>query len=216
MFAPDFMLRTSLPRKVKQLKRELPTSAAVMQVVSGSDIELPVLLAMCMCLRISEVRGIKKDDVHGNELWIQRIIVTADGKHIEKEIPKTDATRRIESLPPFLREMILAQPTDHATELTGQALYKRFTRMMAKAGYEGIRFHDLRHISASDMRAQGITDRVAAERGGWSGTQTMRQVYQHSFSDDRKNADQTMNSYYENLHNATQNATRENENDADS
>lgn len=216
MFAPDFVLRTTLPKKARQLRRELPTSEDVMRVVHGTAIELPVLLALCMCLRISEVRGIKKDDVHGNELWIQRIIVTVDGQHIEKEIPKTDATRRIESLPPFLRDMILAQPADYATELTGQALYKRFTRMMAKAGFEGVRFHDLRHISASDMHAQGITDRVAAERGGWAGTQTMRQVYQHSFSDDRKNADQTMNGYYENLHNATQNATRENENDADS
>ena len=76
MFAPDFVLRTTLPKKARQLRRELPTSEDVMRVVHGTAIELPVLLALCMCLRISEVRGIKKDDVHGNELWIQRIIVT--------------------------------------------------------------------------------------------------------------------------------------------
>lgn len=215
MYNPDLVLHTRLPRKIKQLKHNLPTSEDVMRVVSGSVIELPVMLAMCLCLRMSEVRGIMKQDVDGDFLRIERVIVTVDGQHITKVLPKTDATRRIEELPPFIRDMIIAQPTEHATELTGQALYKRFTRMMAKAGFEGVRFHDLRHISASDMHAQGITDRVAAERGGWSGTQTMQQVYQHSFSADRKAADKKMIAYYENMHNATQNATRENENDAD-
>lgn len=216
MYHPDFVLHTRLPRKVKPLKRDLPTSEDVMRVVAGTRIELPVLLALCLCLRISEVRGIMKQDIDGDYLRIERVIVTVDGQHITKVLPKTDATRRIEELPPFIRDMIIAQPTEHATELTGQALYKRFTRMMAKAGFEGVRFHDLRHISASDMHAQGITDRVAAERGGWAGTQTMQQVYQHSFSADRKAADKKMIAYYENMHNATQNATRENENEADS
>lgn len=128
----------------------------------------------------SEVRGIRKEAVQGNHLLIERVIVTVEGQHIEKVLAKTDATRRIEELPDFLRDMILAAPTDYATTLTGQAIYKQFTRRMAAAGFPGVRFHDLRHIAASDMHAQGIPDRVAAERGGWSGTQTMQQVYQHT------------------------------------
>lgn len=217
MYNPDFVLHTRLPRKIKQLKHDLPTSEDVMRVVSGTVIELPVLLAMCLCLRMSEVRGIMKQDVDGDFLRIERVIVTVDGQHITKVLGKTDATRRIEELPPFIRDMILAQPTEHATELTGQALYKRFTRMMERAGFGGVRFHDLRHIAASDMHAQGISDRVAAERGGWAGTQTMQQVYQHSFSADRKAADRKMIDYYARMHDSmTRNVTRENENDEDS
>ena len=196
MHNPDFVLRTTLPRKVKQLKRDLPTSEDVMRVMHGEPAELPVLLALCLCLRVSEVRGIRKEAVQGNHLLIERVIVTVDGQHIEKVLAKTDATRRIEELPDFLRDMILAAPTDYATTLTGQAIYKQFTRRMAAAGFPGVRFHDLRHIAASDMHAQGIPDRVAAERGGWSGTQTMQQVYQHTFSADRRNADELMNSRY--------------------
>jgi integrase len=137
--------------------------------------------------------------VHGNELSIERVIVTVNGEHIEKELAKTDDSRRIEELPDFLRDMILNQPTEYATTLTGQAIYKHFTRRMTEAGFPGVRFHDLRHISASDMHSQGIPDRIAAERGGWSGTQTMRQVYQHTFSSDRKNADKIMNDRYSNI-----------------
>ena len=196
MHNPDFVLRTTLPRKVKQLKRDLPTSEDVMRVMYGEPAELPVLLALCLCLRVSEVRGIRKEAVQGNHLLIERVIVTVNGQHIEKVLAKTDATRRIEELPDFLRDMILAAPTDYATTLTGQAIYKQFTRRMAAAGFAGVRFHDLRHIAASDMHAQGIPDRVAAERGGWAGTQTMQQVYQHTFSADRQSADQLMNSRY--------------------
>lgn len=211
MYNPDFVLHTRLPRKVKQLKHDLPTSEDVMRATAGTPVELPVLLAMCLCLRMSEVRGIKKQDIDGDFLRIERVIVTVEGQHITKTLAKTDSTRRIEELPPFIKQMIQAQPTDHATELTGKAIYSRFTRLMAKAGHPGVRFHDLRHISASDMHAQGISDRVAAERGGWSGTQTMQQIYQHSFSADRKAADRKMIDYYEKMHDMTQNMTRENE-----
>ena len=200
MHNPDFVLRTTLPRKVKKLKRDLPTSEDVMNAIHGSTAELPVLLALCMCLRMSEVRGVRKSAVDGNYLSIERVIVTVDGKSIEKELPKTDASRRIEELPDFLRDMILNQPTEYATTLSGKAIYSRFVRCMEKAGFTGVRFHDLRHISASDMHSQGIPDRIAAERGGWAGTQTMRQVYQHSFSADRKAADKKMNERYSKMY----------------
>lgn len=200
MHNPDFILRTTLPRKVKKLRRNLPTSEDVMRVMHGEPAELPVLLALCCCLRVSEVRGIRKEAVHGNELSIERVIVTVNGQHIEKELLKTDESRRIEEIPNFLRDMILAAPTEYATQLTGQAIYKQFSRRMAAAGFTGVRFHDLRHISASDMHAQGIPDKIAAERGGWSGTQTMRQVYQHSFSDDRQRADKIMNNRYSDMY----------------
>lgn len=215
MYNPDFVLHTRLPRKVKKLKNDLPTSEAVMRATAGTPVELPVMLAMCLCLRMSEVRGIMKQDIDGDFLRIERVIVTVDGQHITKTLAKTDSTRRIEELPPFIKSMILAQPSDHATELTGKAIYSRFTRLMAKAGYSGVRFHDLRHISASDMHAQGISDRVAAERGGWSGTQTMQQIYQHSFSADRKAADRKMIDYYEKMHDMTQNMTQKNSNQED-
>ena len=196
MFNPDFVLRTTLPRKVKKLRRDLPTSDEVMKAMHGDLAELPVLLALCLCLRVSEVRGIRKDAVNGNFLSIERVIVTVNGHHIEKELLKTDESRRIEEIPDFLRDMILNAPTEYATTLTGQAIYKRFTRRMESAGFPNVRFHDLRHISASDMHSQGIPDKVAAERGGWAGTQTMREVYQHTFSADRKAADKLMNERY--------------------
>jgi hypothetical protein len=146
--------------------------------------------------------------VDGDRLRIERVIVTVQRQAIEKELAKTDATRRYVALPAFLRDMILSQESDYATTLTARAIYGQFVHAMQRAGFSGVRFHDLRHISASDMHAHGITDRVAAERGGWAGTQTMQQVYQHTFSADRQSADKTMLEYYSNLYDATD-ATQE-------
>lgn len=199
MQEPEFVFNIRLPRRVRPLRRDLPTSETVFNAVRGTPVELPVLLALWLCLRLSEVRGVKKTAIHGDTLYIERVIVTVGREHVEKELAKTDSSRRIVRLPPRLKKMILSQEGDYATELTGKAIYSRFTRLMEKHGYPNIRFHDLRHISASDMNRLGITDRVAADRGGWSTTSTMRSVYQHSFSTDRENAEQIINDFYSSL-----------------
>jgi integrase len=148
---------------------------------------------------MSEVRGIKKGAIHDDKLFIENVIVTIGGRDIEKSLAKTDSTRRVVKLPPQLKEMILAQDGEYATTLSRKAIYSRFKRLMEKSGYDNVRFHDLRHIAASDMNRLGITDRVAADRGGWSTTTTMRNVYQHSFEADRVSADEKVSDYYEEL-----------------
>lgn len=196
---PEFPLHIRLPRKARSLNRELPTSEEVIRAVRGSTVELPVLLSLWLCLRMSEVRGIKKGAIHDDKLFIENVIVTIGGRDIEKSLAKTDSTRRVVKLPPQLKEMILAQDGEYATTLSRKAIYSRFKRLMEKSGYDNVRFHDLRHIAASDMNRLGITDRVAADRGGWSTTTTMRNVYQHSFEADRVSADEKVSDYYEEL-----------------
>lgn len=200
MQVPDLVLRITLPRKVKKIVQDLPTSGEVIAAVRGTPVELPVLLALCLCLRLSEVRGVKKSAIHKDTLRIERVVVTVGNESIEKELAKTDASRRVVKLPLFIKEMILAQDSEYATTLTGKAIYSRFTRLMQKAGYPHVRFHDLRHIAASDMNKLGVTDRVAADRGGWSTTITMRSVYQHSFAQDRIEADDIIEQYYKSLY----------------
>ena len=209
MYRPDFVFNIRLPRRARKLKRDLPTSEEVFKAVRGKPVELPVLLALWLCLRLSEVRGIKKSAIHGDELYIENVIVTVNREHVEKQLAKTDSTRRIVKLPEQLKKMILEQDGEYATKLSGKAIYSQFTRLMKKAGFDNVRFHDLRHIAASDMNRLGITDRVAADRGGWSTTATMRNVYQHSFSTDRDRAENIVNDYYTELLNMTSDNTDE-------
>lgn len=193
---PDKHFSIRLPRKVKKLRRNLPTSQDVIEAVRGTPAELPALLAMWLCLRISEVRGIKKSAVSNGYLEICLVRVAVGGHDVIKELTKTDATRRVIELPKLLEDMIMRTSGEFVIDASARSVSSRFVRLMEKNGFKGVRFHDLRHIAASDMNKLGIPDKVAAERGGWATTDTMRSVYQHSFSEDRKKADALVNDYY--------------------
>lgn len=190
----NFSIR--LPRKVKRLTTNLPSSADVIAAVRGTSIELPVLTAMWLCLRMSEVRGITKSSIQNGVLLIDKVKVVVGGKDVIKELAKTDATRRAIKLPKALEDMIMGVESEYLVTISAQALYARFVKIMRMNGFDKVRFHDLRHIAASDMNKLGIPDRVAADRGGWATTSTMRAVYQHAFSEDRKLADEIINRYY--------------------
>ena len=60
-------------------------------------------------------------------------------------------------------------------------------------------FHDLRHLSMSVMLMLNIPDKYAMERGGWSTNSTLKLVYQHAFSDERKKVDKKIDEYFNSI-----------------
>ena len=85
------------------------------------------------------------------------------------------------------------------TYLTGNAIYKRFSRLLEAAGVPHIRFHDLRHLNASTMVALNVPDVYAMERGGWSSPSIMKSVYQHTLTEERRSVDEKIDGYFENI-----------------
>lgn len=197
VYHPDFRVRTTLPKKQKKIK-QLPTAAEIMQAVSGTDIELPCLLALWLGLRLSEIRGAKITDIKNGILTIHNTIITVGGKFIEKDMTKTfESTRQI-SVPQPLQLLIDALPEEqvYLTPLSGQAIYKRFKRILKENDLPDMTFHDLRHLNASIMLALGVPDKYAMERGGWSSPSVLKAVYQHTFSDERKAVDDKIDNYF--------------------
>lgn len=200
VFAPDLRVKTTLPKVQKKIK-QLPDVETVLKAVIGSEIELPCLLAMWCSLRISEIRGAKRSDVKDGILTIHDTIVTVAGEHIEKHSTKTvDSTRQIR-LPERLQSLISALPEEqvYLTPLTGQAIYKRFSRLLKAKGIQHMTFHDLRHMNASIMLMLGVPDKYAMERGGWSSPNIMKSVYQHTFSAERVAVDDMIDDYFNTL-----------------
>ena len=197
--APEKVLTVTLPSKKKRV-RELPTAAEVISAVKGTDIELPALLAMWLSLRMSEVRGLKYKDVRNGVLIVRRTILTVDGEHIVREQNKTyESTRRL-TLSPYLEALIgTGAPDDFIVPMTGEMIYKHFVRAIEAAGLPHMRFHDLRHLSASVLVSLGIPNLYSRERGGWSTDSILESVYQHTFSADRAAVDTKVNSYFEEL-----------------
>lgn len=200
VYAPDVRIQTTLPKVQKQIK-QLPDVKDVLKAVIGTDIELPCLLAMWGSLRMSEIRGARKSDINGDTLIIHKTVVTVNGEHIKKDSTKTVESTRLIHLSQRLQSLISALPKeqDELTLLSGQAIYKRFVRLLEANKVKPMTFHDLRHMDASIMLMLNIPEKYAMERGGWSSPHIMKSVYQHTFTDERKAVEQKIDNYFESL-----------------
>ena len=58
---------------------------------------------------------------------------------------------------------------------------------------------DFRYLNASAMLMLGIPDKYAIERGGWASNDVLKSVYQHTFSAERKQVDERIDGFFNNL-----------------
>lgn len=197
-FRPEFNYRVTLPRREKK-KKDLPTPAEVIKAFKGSDMELIVLLGLWQGFRVSEIRGLKKSDFKDGAVTVNRVIVTVDGKAVEKTLAKTETSKRTLQVPPAIQTLVDEVQGDYITHRTGESIYKSFKRKMKQIGYPEATFHDLRHLNASVMLMLGIPDKYAMERGGWSNTAVLKNVYQETFSSERQAVDAQIDNYFSKL-----------------
>lgn len=199
VYMPDFTVRVSLPAKAHKVP-DLPTPEEVIRAVRGTDIELPCLLALWLSLRMSEVRGIRYKDIHGNVLTVQNVKIKFGADEFTKEQTKTYNSTRVHELPDKLLELIgTGSPEEYVVPMVAQTITKQLKRYVKKACGKDVTFHQLRHLNASVMVELGVPDKYAMERGGWSTDSTLRSVYQHTFDDKRREIDKQINDYFERL-----------------
>lgn len=172
---------------------------AIFRLVSGSEIELPVLLAMWLSLSMSEIRGLTVDSVKGNLLTVKGAMVDIDGVPTYKVSNKAYDRTRTLRIPPKILDLI--HQTDawkkgegFLVTLSGQAIYKRWTRL--QDGTQKMTFHALRHLNASVMMTL-VPDTYSMERGGWHSRQTLQRVYQHTMASRRSDYDDMIDSFFE-------------------
>lgn len=195
-FRPEFAYRVTLPRREKK-KKALPTPDEVIKAFNDTDMYLIVLLGLWLGLRVSEIRGLKKSDFKNGELTINRVIVTVDNQPVEKTLAKTELSKRTLQVPAIIQNMVNETTGDYITTLSGERIYKKFKRRITKAGYPDCTFHDLRHLNASVMLMLNVPDKYAMERGGWSNTSVLKNVYQETFDAERKRVDAAVDAYFE-------------------
>ena len=103
---------------------------------------------------------------------------------------------------PYIKNLINAVPherdDDFIVQMEYQTLRSKFYKLLAVYGYH-MTFHDLRHLSASVMLMLNIPDKYAMERGGWSTNSTLKLVYQHTISDERKKVDKKIDEYFNSI-----------------
>ena len=198
-YLPDFTLRTSLPAKEHKF-HDLPTPAEVINAVKGTDIELPCMLALWLSLCMSEVRGIRYKDISGNILTINNVKIKFGAEEFTKAKAKNYNRNRQLALPQYLLDLIGTGDDDaYVVDMLSQTITKKLKRYVMKSCGKDITFHKLRHLNASVMLELGIPDKYAMERGGWASNNTLKSVYQHTFSTKRKEIDKQIDDYFEKL-----------------
>lgn len=175
----------------------LPEPQDIFKAVKGTDVELPVLLAMWLSLSMSEIRGLTKSkSIHDGKLYIVETVVDINNVPTRKAGGKEENRPRALTVPAYIQNLIDAVDGDIIEPRSGHAVYMRFQKVLEKAGMQPMPFHDLRHVNASVMADLGIPTAVAQERGGWKTDTTMKRVYTQVFDQSRIDADNKMDEYF--------------------
>ncbi len=190
------------PRRHETRTLDEEATARLLEAVKGGRLYLPVLLAATTGMRRGEILALRWQDVDlraGTLAVRQSMEQTREGCRFKQ--PKTQKSRRVIALPPLAVEGLRRHKAEQAKQKLllgpgyqdnglvcaqpdGQpwspgALTNAFRYVVRRAGYPGIRFHDLRHGHASQLLRAGIHPKVVSERLGHSTVGITLDTYSH-------------------------------------
>lgn len=170
----------------------------------GTSIELPIILASGLGLRISEILGLTWNNIDFNDstITIDKITVRDNGKVILKE-PKTESSIRTISAPKEIILMLKRLKKDRlSAKLKGEkshrelvfydknlnpiaqdVLSKKFRLFLKENNLKHIRFHDLRHSHVTLLINAKVPIKVISERVGHSNINTTLNIYSHALKE---------------------------------
>lgn len=196
----NFALNTRLPQKVRP-NLYIPSDAEIkkiMECVSGTEMELPILLAAFGPMRRGEICALDSKHISGNIVHVElNMVLDLNNNWIIKP-PKSYAGDRYIEYPDFVAEKWKGV-TGKITQLKPNNISDRFSDILKQAGIHHFRFHDLRHYSASVQHAIGIPDAYIMQRGGWGNDGVLKNVYRHALQDKAQDMNDKANDYFSQL-----------------
>jgi integrase len=177
---------------------------AFLESVRDDRLYADYVLALTTGLRRGELLGLAWRDIDLDAGWLNvRQTIIAVNFKVQASTPKTNAGRRSVALDRATVEVLrnhrlnqlkerydlglpAQQPDDYVFSTpTGEALHPglftdSFDRRVKAAGVPRIRFHDLRHTSATLALAAGVHPKVVQERLGHASISITLDLYSHS------------------------------------
>lgn len=216
LYRPTFVPRCNLPQK-KQPEIYIPTELEIkklMQAVSGTEMEIPVLLAAFGPMRRGEICALRSDNVSDGFVHVCENMVMDENNNYVIKAPKTLAGDRYIDFPDFVmaaleakRKELYGDGNGRLVNLTPMALTHRFEHVVKNAGLPRFHFHSLRHYSASILHTM-MSDEYIMQRGGWATDSTLKQVYRHALDDKAREANAKANAYFERISHEISHATK--------
>lgn len=196
----DFVVPPRVTRKEMKVLDEVQ-SAAMLHAAEGTDLHMPLLLALGTGMRRGELLGLRWADVNldGRALVVAQTLQEAYGKLHFKE-PKTVKSRRAVTLPGVVvdalrihraaqaKKTLAREPGYVESDLVLAApgggpwwpsnFDRVWRRFKTKQKLE-IRFHDLRHTHATQLLKAGVHPKVVSERLGHASIGITLDTYSH-------------------------------------
>lgn len=202
--------RLTYPQKAQREHSFLEASdiAKLLDICRNDKIEIPILLALWLGLRRSEICALEWSDFNFDKktVRITKALVPNDkNKYVIKNTTKTEKSKRVLDLPDYVISRLEAMQPDPAKRsgrivtMNPNDIYNHFKVICDRNKIPFVGIHGLRHTNASVMLSIGVTAKMAMARGGWSSKDTMQNIYQHLFSEDKEKADAKINEYFDAL-----------------
>lgn len=188
LYAPHIRLKVKLPEKHRP-ELYVPSDGDVrslLEHVSGTELEIAILLAAFGPLRRGEICALTDQDIHGNIVSVNKSMVLNADNEWEVKTPKTYSSNREIEFPQSVIDK-MAGIEGRIVKATPTQITNRFRRALKFTHLPNtFRFHDLRHYAASIMHAIGIPDQYIMERGGWATDSVMKNVYRGVIDDQKR------------------------------
>ena len=183
---PDFVPHTTLPQKVKK-DLYVPDEKEInelYEMLKGTTLEIPFLLASQCGLRASEIAALKLENVFDDHIAIKEACVPGENGSYHTKAPKSYAGyRNVPISANFAKKLRDRAATDtmvcniKSTNISNSWCKFRDEHKLKK----GLGFHELRHHFASKCLLLGMPQKYIAELMGHSSTDMIEKVYQHVF-----------------------------------
>lgn len=184
--------------ETQKYEPNIPTEqeiAKILTIVEGTNVELPVTIAVTLGLRQSEIAALKWSDYDGQFLYIHAAKVPdKNNKLVEKDTTKSKASTRVLEVDAVLKERLdrAERKSEYISTMQPNSILKRFQQLCDQNGLPHFTMHGQRHGNASLMLAQGVPDKYAMERLGQSSPNMIKNVYQHLYDAKKKEISKTM------------------------
>ena len=204
--------------KNKKFKNEIYNAEdmrILLEKCHKTPLELPIIIASGLGLRISEIMGLTWNNINFNDftITVEKITVRDEGKVILKE-PKTESSVRTISAPKEIILMLKQLKKERlAAKLKGEkqhrelifydknlepiapdVISKKFKYFLEVNNLKHIRFHDLRHSHVTMLIDAKVPLKVISERVGHSSVNTTLNIYSHALKEmDQEASDKISN-----------------------
>ena len=204
--------------KNKKFKNEIYNAEdmrILLEKCHKTSLELPIIIASGLGLRISEIMGLTWNNIDLNDftITVEKITVRDEGKVILKE-PKTESSVRTISAPKEIILMLKQLKKERLTaKLKGEkqhkelifydknlepiapdVISKKFKYFLEVNNLKHIRFHDLRHSHVTMLIDAKVPLKVISERVGHSSVNTTLNIYSHALKEmDQEASDKISN-----------------------